>query len=219
MQPEFWHKKWESNQIGFHQPEVNPYLQRHWPDLAIAAQARVLVPLCGKSLDLLWLAGRGHQVLGIELSEKAIEDFFSEQHLQPEVSEDGGAFKVYRAGAIELWCGDFFALKAEDVADCTALYDRAALIALPPAMREQYAAHLLSILPEGLQGLLITLDYDQAQMPGPPFAVPDAEVQRLLGNDWQVQKLEEQDVLGESWKFLQAGVTRLEERIYRVSGR
>ena len=218
MQPEFWHKKWDSNQIGFHQPEVNAYLQRHWPALAIPAQARVLVPLCGKSLDLLWLAGQGHQVLGIELSEKAVEDFFGEQHLQPEVSEEG-AFKVYRAGAIELWCGDVFALKADDVADCTALYDRAALIALPAAMREQYAAHLLSILPKGLQGLLITLDYDQAQMPGPPFAVPDAEVQRLLGNEWQIEKLEQQDVLGESWKFLQAGVTRLEERVYRVSSR
>lgn len=216
MQPEFWHKKWESNQIGFHQPEVNPYLQRHWPDLAIPAQARVLVPLCGKSLDLLWLAGCGHQVLGVELSEKAVEDFFLEQQLQPQVIEQGD-FKVYRAGAIELWCGDFFSLTAADVAGCTALYDRAALIALPAPMRERYAAHLLSILPTGLRGLLITLDYDQAQMPGPPFAVTDAEVQQLLGGDWAVQALEEQDVLSESGKFLQAGVTRLEERVYRLT--
>src|ERR1700739_935957 len=114
MQPEFWHKKWESNQIGFHQPEVNPYLQRHWPDLAIPAQSRVLVPLCGKSLDLLWLAGRGHRVLGVELSQRAVEDFFREQQLQPQISEEGG-FEVYRAGAIELRCGDFFALSANDV--------------------------------------------------------------------------------------------------------
>ncbi|MFJ5257066.1 thiopurine S-methyltransferase [Pseudomonas sp. NPDC088414] len=215
MQPEFWHKKWESNQIGFHLPEVNPYLQRHW---AVPATARVLVPLCGKSLDLAWLAGRGHQVLGIELSEKAIEDFFREHQVQPQISQKG-AFKVYSGDAIELWCGDFFALTASDVADCTALYDRAALIALPPAMRERYAAHLQQILPQSVQGLLITLDYNQAQMPGPPFAVGDDEVQRLLGDVWQVRMLEEQDVLGESWKFLQAGVTRLEERVYRVSGR
>jgi len=218
MQPEFWHKKWETNQIGFHQPEVNPYLQRHWADLAIVAQARVLVPLCGKSLDLLWLAGQGHQVLGVELSEKAVEDFFREQALQPQISEEGG-FRIYRAGSIELWCGDFFALSASDVADCTALYDRAALIALPSAMRERYATHLLEILPAGLRGLLITLDYDQAQMSGPPFAVADAEVQRLFGNDWAVQALEEQDVLNESGKFLQAGVTRLQERVYRLAGR
>ncbi|MFZ3282000.1 thiopurine S-methyltransferase [Pseudomonas sp.] len=213
MQPEFWHKKWASGQIGFHLPQVNPYLSRHW---AVAATARVLVPLCGKSLDLAWLAGRGHPVLGIELSEKAIEDFFHEHQVQPQISEKG-AFKVYRGGAIELWCGDFFALTANDVADCTALYDRAALIALPAPMRERYAAHLQQILAQGVEGLLITLDYDQAQMPGPPFAVADDEVQRLLGDVWQVQVLEEQDVLAESGRFLQAGVTRLEERVYRVS--
>ena len=218
MQPEFWHKKWASNQIGFHLSEVNPYLQRHWPELSMPATARVLVPLCGKSLDLAWLAGRGHQVLGVELSEKAIEDFFNEHQIQPQISEKG-AFKVYRSDAIELWCGDFFALTASDVADCVALYDRAALIALPAPMRERYAAHLQQILPQGVQGVLITLDYDQAQIPGPPFAVGDDEVKRLLGDLWQVQALEERDVLGESWKFLQAGVTRLEERVYRVSGR
>ena len=218
MQPEFWHKKWASNQIGFHLPQVNPYLQRHWPELAIPARARVLVPLCGKSLDLLWLAGQGHQVLGIELSQTAVEDFFSEQQLAPEVS-DAGAFKVYRAGAIELWCGDFFALTARDVADCAALYDRAALIALPPPMRERYGAHLQQILPAELRGLLITLDYDQAQLPGPPFAVEDDEVRRSWGCFWRLHMLQEQDVLGESWKFLRAGVTRLVERVYRISPR
>lgn len=218
MQPEFWHKKWASNQIGFHLPAVNPYLQRFWPDLQLPAQARVLVPLCGKSLDLLWLAGRGHRVLGIELSQKAVEDFFTEQQLQPQISEHG-AFKVYRAGSIELWCGDVFALTAEDVADCAALYDRAAVIALPVPMREHYAEHLQSILPAGLKGLLITLDYDQAQIPGPPFSVDDAQVQRLFGGVWQMQVLQSQDVLSDSGKFVQAGATRLEERVYRLTAR
>ncbi|MBK5513117.1 thiopurine S-methyltransferase [Pseudomonas sp. TH15] len=216
MQPEFWHKRWTSNQIGFHLPEVNPYLQRYWPQLGLEEGARVLVPLCGKSLDLLWLAKCGHEVLGVELSEKAVEDFFHEHQFDPDVS-DQGPFTVYRAGSIEIWCGDFFALTAGDVADCSALYDRAALIALPPTMREQYAAHLQSILPVGLQGLLITLDYDQTQMAGPPFSVDGAQVQRLLGSTWQVKLLEAQDVLDDSWKFVQAGVTRLEERVYRIS--
>lgn len=218
MQPEFWHKKWASNQIGFHLPQVNPYLQRFWPQLGVEDGARVLVPLCGKSLDLLWLAREGHEVLGIELSEKAIEDFFNEHQFDPDVTEQG-PFKVYRAGSIELWCGDFFALTAGDVADCAALYDRAALIALPHAMREQYAEHLTRILPKDSLGLLITLDYDQAQMPGPPFAVLDEEVQRLFGPAWTLKILEDQDVLSESGKFLEAGVTRLEERVYRVSSR
>ncbi|WP_322616352.1 thiopurine S-methyltransferase [Pseudomonas sp. BIC9C] len=218
MQPEFWHKKWASNQIGFHLPQVNPHLQRFWPQLGLEESARVLVPLCGKSLDLLWLAHCGHEVLGIELSEKAVEDFFSEHQLDPAVSEQG-PFSVYRAGSIELWCGDFFALTPGDVADCSALYDRAALIALPPSMRERYATHLKRILPKGSLGLLITLDYDQAEMSGPPFAVLDDEVQRLFGTSWGLKVLEDQDVLSESGKFLEAGVTRLEERVYRVSSR
>jgi len=218
MQPEFWHKRWQSNQIGFHLPQVNPYLQRFWPQLGVEEGARVLVPLCGKSLDLLWLAQQGHEVLGIELSERAVEDFFSEHHFDPNVTEQG-PFKVYRAGSIELWCGDFFDLTAGDVADCAGLYDRAALIALPPKMREQYAAHLNRILPKDTSGLLITLDYDQTQKDGPPFAVLDDEVQRLFGAVWSLKILEDQDVLGESWKFVESGVTRLEERVYRVSAR
>lgn len=218
MQPEFWHKRWQSNQIGFHLPEVNPYLQRFWPQLSLEEGARVLVPLCGKSLDVLWLAHQGHEVLGIELSEKAVEDFFSEHHFDPNVSEQG-PFKVYRAGSIELWCGDFFELTAGDVADCSALYDRAALIALPPAMRQQYAAHINRIMPRESLGLLITLDYDQAQMDGPPFAVLDDEVQGLFAGFWSLKILEDQDVLSESSKFVENGVTRLEERVYRISSR
>jgi thiopurine S-methyltransferase len=215
MEPEFWHKRWTSNQIGFHLPQVNPYLQRFWPQMGLEQGSRVLVPLCGKTLDLLWLAHQGHSVLGVELSEKAITDFFLEHQLEPRVTEEG-AFKVFRAGDIEIRCGDFFALGLEDVADCTALYDRAALIALPAPMRERYASHLQQILPDCV-GLLITLDYEQAEMPGPPFSVADDEVRRLLGEAWRLEVLHEQDVLGESWKFLQAGVKRLDERVYRVS--
>ncbi len=217
MEPEFWHKRWSTNQVGFHLPEVNPYLQRFWSQLGVEQGSRVLVPLCGKTLDLLWLAQQGYSVLGVELSEKAAADFFLEHQLEPSVSEEG-AFKVFRAADIEIRCGDFFALSPEDVSDCTALYDRAALIALPGPMRERYAAHLQKILPQCV-GLLITLDYSQDEMPGPPFSVGDDEVQRLLGEVWRLEVLQEQDVLGESWKFLQAGVKRLDERVYRVSGR
>lgn len=213
MEPKFWQERWARNQIGFHLPEVNPYLQRHW---AVSAEgAKVLVPLCGKSLDLMWLASQGLRVMGVELSEQAVEAFFSEQNLTPRVTERG-AFKVYQADSIEIWCGDFFALNAEALADCTALYDRAALIALPPLMRAQYAEHLNACLRPGCQGLLITLDYDQTQKAGPPFAVNDDEVQVLLGSQWALEVLEERDILGESWKFTQAGGTRLEERVYRL---
>ena len=216
MEPKFWQERWARNQIGFHLPEVNPHLQRHWPKLALAEGAKVLVPLCGKSLDMMWLASAGYRVLGVELSEQAVEAFFSEQGLVPRVSQRG-VFKVYQADLIELWCGDFFALDADAVADCSALYDRAALIALPPLMRSQYAEHLNTVLRPGCQGLLITLDYDQAQKAGPPFAVTDEEVRVLLGSHWAAQGVEEQDILGESWKFVQDGVTRLEERVYQLA--
>ncbi|WP_369300527.1 thiopurine S-methyltransferase [Pseudomonas sp. N2-5-1-1] len=216
MEPKFWQERWARNQIGFHLPEVNPYLQRHWPKLALVEGAKVLVPLCGKSLDLMWLASLGYRVLGVELSEQAVQAFFSEQGLVPRISQRG-VFKVYQADLIEVWCGDFFALDAEALADCSALYDRAALIALPPLMRAQYAEHLNALLRPGCQGLLITLDYDQTQKAGPPFAVTDDEVKVLLGSHWTVQVVEEQDILGESWKFVQDGVTRLEERVYQLT--
>jgi thiopurine S-methyltransferase len=216
MEPKFWQDRWARNQIGFHLPEVNPYLQRHWPLLGLAEGSKVLVPLCGKSLDLMWLANRGLRVLGVELSEQAVEAFFSEQNLTPRISERG-VFKVYQTDLIEIWCGDFFALGSEPLADCTALYDRAALIALPPLMRTQYAEHLSRLLPSGCQGLLITLDYDQTQKAGPPFAVTDDEVRVLFGSDWSLETLQEQDVLGENWKFVQEGVTRLDERVYQLA--
>ncbi|MFL1550283.1 thiopurine S-methyltransferase [Pseudomonas sp. D47] len=216
MEPKFWQERWARNQIGFHLPEANPYLQRHWPQLTLPEAAKVLVPLCGKSLDLMWLASCGYRVLGVELSEQAVEAFFSEQGLVPRISQRG-VFKVYQADLVEVWCGDFFALGAEAVADCTALYDRAALIALPPLMRAQYARHLNGLLGSGCKGLLITLDYDQTKKAGPPFAVIDDEVKVLLGPHWAAQVVEEQDILGESWKFVQDGVTRLEERVYQLT--
>lgn len=216
MEPTFWRERWARNQIGFHLPQVNPHLQRHWPQLGLADGAKVLVPLCGKSLDLVWLASHGHPVLGVELSEQAVQAFFSEQGLTPRISQHG-VFSVYQADVIEVWCGDFFALDAEAVADCCALYDRAALIALPPLMRAQYTEHLNRLLGSGCKGLLITLDYDQTQKAGPPFAVTDEEVKVLLGAHWTLDILEEQDILGDSWKFVQDGVTCLEERVYRLT--
>ncbi|MFK3774852.1 thiopurine S-methyltransferase [Pseudomonas sp. NPDC089406] len=213
MEPAFWHKRWADNQIGFHQAQVNPYLQAHWPALGLEPGARVLVPLCGKSLDLAWLAGQGHRVMGVELSRRAVEDFFAEHGLVAQVSRRG-AFEVWSSGEVELWCGDIFALRAEDVAGCTGLYDRAALIALPPEMRKQYLALLGELLP-ACKGLLVTLDYDQALIDGPPFSVGDDEVRTGLAG-WQVEVLEAPEIIGESSKFQKAGVPSLVERVYRI---
>jgi thiopurine S-methyltransferase len=216
MDQDFWQQRWARNEIGFHLSEVNPYLQQFWSVLNVPAGAQVLVPLCGKSLDMLWLAEQGYRVLGVELAEAAVQAFFSEQGLVAEINQVG-EFRRYRSGAIEVLCGDFFSLTAADLLECRALYDRAALIALPAPLRERYAAHLAAILPPGCAGLLVVLDYPQEQMPGPPFAVGEAELQRLLAApQWALQVLEARDVLGENWRFLQRGLSQLSERVYRL---
>lgn len=215
MQPEFWHDRWKNNQIGFHLDHVNPYLARYWPTLGLEPGARVLVPLCGKSLDITWLAAHGYHVLGVELSEDAVKRYFSEHNLKPDVTRRG-AFSVYEAGPVTLMCGDLFAISAADVATCQGLYDRAAIIALPPEMRANYVTYLTKVLPRDCQGLLITLDYDQSEMQGPPFSVPDTEVQRLLTPEWSLEVLEQSDILDKSWNFLNKGATRLVERAYRL---
>ncbi|WXL24117.1 thiopurine S-methyltransferase [Ectopseudomonas mendocina] len=215
MHAEFWHRRWARSEIGFHQREVNADLVQHWPALQLYSGDQVFVPLCGKSLDMVWLSAQGLQVLGIELSQVAVEDFFKEQGLQPEVTE-AGAFRCYEAERLRIFCGDFFALTAEHVEACRGIYDRAALIALPPEMRARYVAHLSQIMPRGCQSLLVTLDYPQEQMSGPPFAVSDEEVQRLFSPDWDVERLQQLDVLGGNWRFLEKGLSRLEENVYRL---
>lgn len=216
MHEDFWQQRWARNEIGFHLGEVNPYLQQFWSALKVPAGAQVLVPLCGKSLDLVWLAEQGYRVLGVELAETAVQAFFNEQGWCAEIDQFG-AFRRYRSGSVEVLCGDFFSLTAAELVECRALYDRAALIALPTPMRERYAAHLASVLPSGCDGLLVTLDYPQEQMSGPPFAVAEAQVQQLLAApQWSVQLLEVRDVLGDNWKFLQRGLSQLDERVYQL---
>lgn len=213
MQEAFWQTRWQNNQIGFHATKVNPFLRRYWSTVAAADGARVLVPLCGKSLDMVWLAEQGHRVIGVELAQTAVEAFFREQGLEATVTREG-AFRVYRHGRIELYCGDFFALGSEQLADCALFYDRAALIALPPGMRERYVRHLQCVLPAGGQGLLVTLDYEQALMNGPPFSVSDEEVRGWSASVWDSQLLDSQDAMED--RFSARGLTRMDERVYRL---
>ena len=217
MHAAFWQERWARSEIGFHQAEVNGYLQQYWPKLEVPPAAQILLPLCGKSLDLLWLAQQGYRVLGVEWSHKAVEDFFAEQGFTPQISSEA-SFLRYRYDSIEILCGDFFALTAEQVSQCQAVYDRAALIALPEAMRERYVSHLTEIVPAGCVGLLVSLDYEQTQMSGPPFAVADEWVRCFYATHWQVSLLLQQDVLpqAENARFLRRGLSRLHEWVYRL---
>lgn len=215
MDPRFWHERWAGNQIGFNQREFNPYLLQFWPALPVKPGARVLVPLCGKTIDMRWLVTQGYHVVGAELSETAVMAYFSENAMTAQIDEQG-AFKVYRSEGCEIWCGDFFALKARDVGHCTAVYDRAALIALPQDMRWRYVEQLNSLLAEDSCGLLVSLDYDQSHIDGPPFSVDEDEVQQLLSPQWRVRLEGDWDVLEKSAKFKQAGATHLREFAYSL---
>lgn len=215
MEPDFWLERWRQGQTSFHQDRVLPLLQKHWPALGLAAGSRVFVPLCGKSLDMLWLVEQGHRVLGVELSPVAVAQFFAEHRLTPAVHASRyGTHHV--AGAIELICGDAFGLDAAALADCTGVYDRAALIALPPALRARYVGELQARLPAGCRGLLLTLEYAQEQMDGPPFSVPEAEVMQRYGPGWRVQRLERRDILAQDPGFAARGLTALDTAVYRL---
>lgn len=218
MQPEFWHQRWREGRIGFHQDQPTPLLLEYWPSLGVAPGAKVFVPLAGKSLDLAWFASRGYRVLGVELSQLAIEQFFAEHGLQP-VRRTSPYGIHFEAGNIELVCGDAFGLDAEVLADCDAVYDRAALIALPPELRQRYARQLYACLPAGCRGLLVTLEYPQHEKQGPPFSVAEAEVRALYGQDWDVVLLERRDILARQPGFVAEGVTALDTAAYRLRRR
>ncbi len=178
MNADFWHKRWSEGRIGFHQSQANPMLVEHWPTINLGVHIPVFVPLCGKSLDLLWLEQLGHQVTGVELSRSAIEEFDRENRLSGHWSEVEG-LALYSAGSLRIWQADFFSLSHKHVAPIQAVFDRAALIALPKEMRARYCKHLQALAADQCQQLLICLEYDQSKRDGPPFAVFSDDIDTL----------------------------------------
>jgi thiopurine S-methyltransferase len=171
MEASFWQARWAENKTAFHEGRVNAYLEQYGDRL----HGRVLVPLCGKAEDLAWLAGRGHDVVGIELVEDAVRQFFAEHGVEPEVAAQG-AMRAYRAGTITLLAGDVFAVTAADVGAIASIYDRAALVALPRDLRDRYAAHLRAIAGGATRELLVSVEYEPGAHEGPPFSVDRTEV-------------------------------------------
>lgn len=217
MTPEFWHARWQAGEIGFHKPEVHLFLAKYWPELGLHGDERVFVPLCGKSLDMLWLAAQGHRVVGVEVSPRAVADFFDENHLSPQ-RQSVGPFERWASGDLEILQGDFFQLTPELLGPVGAVYDRASLVALPPELRTGYAATFRQWLAPDLPTLLITLDYDQTQMDGPPFAVSADEVRALYGDHCEVTLLQDLDILAEEPRFRAKGLDRLHEMVWRLQG-
>ncbi len=174
MQHDFWHTKWQKNEIGFHLPEANPLLVKHFPALQLKQGARVFLPLCGKTLDIAWLLGQGFRVTGAELSQIAIDDLFKSLNLTPTITQTG-ELTHYSAANIDMFVGDIFKLTPDILGAVDAVYDRAALVALPEDMRKAYTAHLMA-LTQNVPQLLICFEYDQTIHAGPPFSITANEV-------------------------------------------
>lgn len=194
MERQFWHEKWETNDLGFHQDEFHPLLLRHWDNLDVPPGDGVFVPLCGKSRDLSWLAEQGYRVSGVELSEIAAQSFFAEQGLDA-TRDEGGPFVCYTAARIRIFCGDFFSVTPELTGDIVAVFDRASLIALPADMRIKYVEKTRSLLRPGVQTLLITLGYEAGQVNPPPHRVYGDEVNALYEPWCDVKLLEEAETV------------------------
>jgi len=214
MNADFWHARWESGRVGFHQGEVNRYLIRYWDALEAATDATVFVPLCGKSMDMVWLRERGHRVVGVELSPIAMRDFFNENGIEATQTQQG-SLERWEGDGIVLLCGDLFEMTEAQFKGATAVYDRASLIALSVEQRKPYVDLLKQSFPVNWPMLLVTLDYPQDQRGGPPFSVPDDEVRELFGDGFEVEQLVSEEVLADNPQF-HGYVDALYENAYRI---
>ena len=213
MEEQFWQDRWQTGRIGFHEAAANLFLTRNLAALDLPEGAHVFVPLCGKTVDIDWLLAQGVRVTGVEFNRGAVEAVFDRLSLTPEVTELGGLTK-FAGGNLTLWQGDAFALTAADLGAVDAIYDRAALVALPQDMRARYARHLARVTGSAPQ-LLVSFDYDQSQADGPPFSVPEDEIATLYAGTYDVTLLQSAPITGrlaqrcagqeQAWKLTPAG--------------
>ncbi len=194
MDANFWLQKWEKGEIAFHEGQANTLLTAHLEKLNLPKGSRVFLPLCGKTRDIAWLLAHGYRVAGAELSVLAINELFSELGVEPKISKTGELIH-YCANDIDIFVGDIFNLSAEFLGPVDAIYDRAALVALPTMLRNQYTSHLIKITHSAPQ-LLITFKYDQQLMDGPPFSITEEEVTRHYAAAYQLQPVESRDIVG-----------------------
>ncbi len=209
-----WESRWDEGRTAFHRTEVNElvgrYADRVWGSEPLE---QVLVPLCGKSIDMAFLAERARSVVGVEFVEQAVEEFFIERGLSPRV--DPGRFNRHRAGPYTIYAADFFSITPDLTGRSDAALDRASLVTLDQEGRPRYVEHLHSLLCEGARTLLVTFDYDQSLMSGPPFAVSDEEVERLFSSGFELELLERRDVLGP--QFRARGLTAMTESAFALT--
>jgi len=195
MEAEFWHDRWKENRIGWHIPTANPLLTRYFDKLNLANGPRVLVPLCGKTLDIGWLLDHGCSIVGVELSIIAIEQLFNELQLVPQIKKLENNITHYTAQSIDIFVGDFFALQPNQIGAIDFVYDRAALVALTPEMRIRYTKHITTLSKNSNQ-LLVCFEYDQSKIDGPPFSIVDEEIKQHYASSYTITNLDTVDVPG-----------------------
>ncbi len=211
MERDFWHRRWNNNEIHFHQHQTSPYLEKYWHQLDIPNNSRVFVPLCGKSLDMLYLQQMGYDVVGAEIDEIAVSAFFDVNRLTAK-KQNYTSYTTWESDSITIFHGDFFAISHE-IKNISAIYDRASLVALPQPMKEKYSEHIASIAAPGCKILLVTFEYPQQQMSGPPFAVHRDELEQLFPS-FSIKHLETIDVFEQYEPLAERGLQQLLESIY-----
>jgi thiopurine S-methyltransferase len=224
MDINFWLERWKNNEIGFHQTTINPYLSYFYGEKGAPPELRenlnVFVPLCGKTKDMLWLSQAGYKVFGVECSDDAVKAFFEENALNYKHAEKG-EYALYisndQQSPIEIFQGDFFALQQDVLESVTDVFDRAALVALPPEMRKQYVNKMAEVLKSGVRTLLVTLTYDQTQMDGPPFSVSEDNVTELYSDYFTIDKLCFKDTINDEPRMQERGLTSLIETVYKLT--
>ena len=194
MKHSFWNEKWQKQQVGWHEPEANPLLLAHIHALNLSKDNRVFLPLCGKTLDIAWLLAQGYRVRGVELNKLAVEALFEGLKITPTISEHGPLTR-FSGQNTKIYLGDIFELNQDMLGPIEAVYDRAALIALPEKMREDYSQHLMD-LSNCTKQLLITVHYDQREQAGPPFSVSGEEVSTHYGSRYSVKPLASAPIQG-----------------------
>ncbi len=218
MERDFWIDRWESNQIGFHQDDFSPYLVKYWSALSVDEKSQVFVPMAGKTKDMLWLKNQGHDVLGIELSKMAVDAFFTENELT--VSQNTvGEHVHYTSDSIQFLCGDFFHLTADDTKNIKAVFDRASMVAMPVDLRKKYADHMATLLAPSVEVLLVSMEYPEGEMSGPPFSVSGGDIESIFANNFTVKLLESVDVLSGNPHLKERGLTSMVEKIYQLTRR
>ena len=208
-----WESRWQEDRIGFHLREVNPHLIRFSNQLLHQNPERVFVPLCGKTLDLCWLSKKTKRVIGVELVCKAVQDFFAENNINYLLQQDK-TLQKFSSKSIDIYHGDFFDLNPEQTSSFKAIYDRASIVAIEKPERREYIDHLISFLDPAGRILLITLEYNQNQMEGPPYSVPAEEIENLFAPLGSVKLLETCDILDD--RFRNKGLNRLLENVFLI---